>query len=352
MSSLSRRTALSLSVINHAFTPLTPLRTLSACSRRLAAPTNNDPLPVPSVVFPVPKDPFQRTAGEQKRTQTVSETRVAIARGIARVMGYNSKSSTAIRETSRIMKGIVEAVEKDKDFWYDRCGLPPTYQSFFQLHLLYILIIIPRLRTLPASLPIPNSPIPESQEPSEPTNSSPTTSTSTTTTESSTVPTASSSVGYFSKPNYQIYPSELINHFFELAEAQMRKVLGRGERERVVKKYMQEMGEQWKGASVSLDYVLGLSISQDPALKELADPELAAWVWRNLFSSRGMPLAGALAPGPAEAGGYIGEAKEIELTQSLGSIVYWIRKEMNRLEAISDEDVLTARIGAWGSPGL
>ncbi len=34
------------------------------------------------------------------------------------MLGYNSKGSTSIRETARMMSGIVDAVERDSDFWY------------------------------------------------------------------------------------------------------------------------------------------------------------------------------------------------------------------------------------------
>jgi len=48
-------------------------------------------------------------------------------------MGYNSKASTAIRETGRMVRSVVEAVEDDKVFWYEECRLPATYQTFFPI---------------------------------------------------------------------------------------------------------------------------------------------------------------------------------------------------------------------------
>jgi hypothetical protein len=42
-----------------------------------------------------------------------------VVRGLARAMGYNSKASTAIRETGRMMRGIVESIERDRVYWYE-----------------------------------------------------------------------------------------------------------------------------------------------------------------------------------------------------------------------------------------
>lgn len=124
----------------------------------------------------------------------------------------------------------------------------------------------------------------------------------------------------------------------------MRKVLGRGERERVVKKYMDEMGEQWKGAGTGLDYVLGLGQSDVQGDKEKADVELASWVWRNLFASQGLVTGPAV---PEVEGDGIREA---QMVQRLEEVVRFVRREMARLDRIDDEDVLDANIGEWGSP--
>lgn len=120
----------------------------------------------------------------------------------------------------------------------------------------------------------------------------------------------------------------------------MRKVLGRGERERVVKKYMAEMGEQWKGAGAGLDYVMGL----DSAEPGKADVELASWVWRNLYASQG------LTAGPEVQREL--ESKEVEMVQRLEEVVVFVRKEMARLDKVEDADVLDGNIGDWGSPKL
>jgi hypothetical protein len=40
-------------------------------------------------------------------------------RGVARLMGYNSRKSTAIRETGAMMHGIVGSIEAERAFWYE-----------------------------------------------------------------------------------------------------------------------------------------------------------------------------------------------------------------------------------------
>lgn len=217
------------------------------------------------------------------------------------------------------------------------CALAPTYQSFFQLHLLYVLILLPRLRVLPATAPTHPHTIPEPLDPSQPSAS-----TSVAHSESS-----QSNSSILTKPHFEGYPSELLNHFFELIETQMRRVLGRGERERVVKKYLAEMGEQWKGAGAGLDYAIGLSLAEDAADLGKADTELASWIWRNLLGSRGL---GAPAPGLVEAGmedaGF--GVKEVDMAQQLETIVRFVRREMSRLDRIEDRDVIDGNIGDWG----
>ena len=82
---------------------------------------NNDPLPVPPTVFPAPADPWDVAPGTQKRhvSPRHSPLRIKLAEFGARVLGYNSRASTAIRETGSMMSGIVEAVDRDHVFWYE-----------------------------------------------------------------------------------------------------------------------------------------------------------------------------------------------------------------------------------------
>ncbi len=135
----------------------------------------------------------------------------------------------------------------------------------------------------------------------------------------------------------------------------MRIVLGRGERERVVKKYMEEMGQQWKGAGAGLDYVIGLSSSENVEERNKADSELASWIWRNLFDGKGLIVGPPLSPSTSTATDSasitaVTARNEADFVIQLDTIVRFVRREMARLDALSDEDVLQGNIGEWGSP--
>ncbi|KAK4687615.1 cytochrome b pre-mRNA-processing protein 3, partial [Tremellales sp. Uapishka_1] len=329
---MSRRIALSL--LRSA--PRTSARafTVTAASQNAAAKKpelSSAPIPISNPpVFPARKDPFDSKLPAPNDPSNYSDTTKNLVRGVAKLMGYNSKAVTAIRETGRMMRGIVEAVERDRSFWYDECALPPSYQSFFQLHLLYILLLLPRLRTLPATSSTSSLPAEAIPEPIS-------SSTPSTTPE----PSISTSTPILSKPLYATYPEELLTHFFEMAESEMRVVLGRGERESKVRKYMDEMGEQWKGAGVGLDYILALGMSEIAEERQRADAELASWVWRNLFASKGVqPIGLESAEKEME--------NETEFLDQLESVVKFVRKEMERLDRITDEEVLNGNIGQWG----
>jgi hypothetical protein len=90
----------------------------------LKAKQTSDPTPITeSPQFPAPTDPFHPEP-EVPQPQKYSEGTKTLVRGVARLMGYNSRTSTAIRETGRMMRGVVEAVEVERSFWYDS-----TYSS-------------------------------------------------------------------------------------------------------------------------------------------------------------------------------------------------------------------------------
>lgn len=239
--------------------------------------------------------------------------------------------------------GVVSAVSRDHHYWYDECGLPATYQTFFQLHLLYVLILITRLRALPNA-------------------------------------SSGATDVVATQTTAQTYQTELLTHFFALAENQMRLTLGRNERERVVRKYMQEMGQQWKGAGVSFDYALArgqanlpteAEVKQsggDPSQEALeiaipedgGDAELASWVWRNLFSADGAPgTAPQIRPRSddddmvaSEGAGDRARSSDVArlgMAVRLAEIVAFIRREVSRLERIPHEHIMNGEVGVFGS---
>ena len=126
----------------------------------------------------------------------------------------------------------------------------------------------------------------------------------------------------------------------------MRRVLGRNERERVVQKYLREMAEQYRGTSVGMDVIMGLGMSNEPLEREQADSELASWLWRNLFAGRGLgpPSPEFVAEDEVEA--Y--SLTELFMVEQLNTMVHFVRREMARLDGLSDRDVLDGNIGEWG----
>lgn len=143
----------------------------------------------------------------------------------------------------------------------------------------------------------------------------------------------------------------------------MRMTLGERERERVVRGYMKEMGEQWKGAGVGFDYALargqgglphvsgsGAGVGVGDGFENGGDGEMAAWVWRNLFAARGSEgsaLSSSNSPTESDTEHSL-SLKHLKLSIQLNQIVQFIRRELYRLENVGDEEVVNGRIGEFG----
>ena len=174
--------------------------------------------------------------------------------------------------------------------------------------------------------------------------------------------------------------SGLIDHFFLDVEDRIRQALSRKAPERLVSRQMKILREQWVGLGLSLDYALGLSA---PSARAIAghkagdsDAEMAAAIWRNFLGARG--AQGIADPGTGRtrhavniSGEYAkpkisskkpeASLRVLEETED-GSGVYdfvgndvqlyvqypelmltltaYIRRELTRLENISDEQIL------------
>ena len=102
-----------------------------------------------------------------------SPVTVAIVKGLAKLMGYNSLTSTSIRVTSDLYDRCAERAHIERDFWYGDCALPETYQTWFQITNLHVYLLLARFRA-------------------------------------------------FDKAANKTYSQELINHFFIDAESRMR----------------------------------------------------------------------------------------------------------------------------------
>lgn len=160
-----------------------------------------------------------------------SPVTVAIVKGLAKLMGYNSLTSTSIRVTSDLYDRCAERAHVERNFWYGDCALPETYQSWFQITNLHVYLLLARFRA-------------------------------------------------FDKAAAKTYSQELINHFFIDAESRMRDRFG-VQTSRLVKGYMRDMHMQQRGSILGYDEGLAGG-----------DARLAQAVWRNIWGAGWGTVAG------------------------------------------------------------
>lgn len=160
-----------------------------------------------------------------------SPVTVAIVKGLAKLMGYNSLTSTSIRVTSDLYDRCAERAHIERDFWYGDCALPETYQTWFQITNLHVYLLLARFRA-------------------------------------------------FDKAANKTYSQELINHFFIDAESRMRDRFG-VQTSRLVKGYMRDMHMQQRGSVLGYDEGLASG-----------DATLAQAVWRNIWGAGWGTVAG------------------------------------------------------------
>ncbi|WVW80069.1 hypothetical protein I302_102042 [Kwoniella bestiolae CBS 10118] len=290
-------------------------------------------------VFPAPHNPFAPTPAPK----TYNDLTLRVLRRVNKILGYNRRRRTTARETGRMMKGIVEAVEYDKDFWYGECDLPRTFHTFFTIHYLYVLMTLVRLRALPNYVPNPLSPLPQSAYPGLPGSTTPVQ-------RPSIIDTLDNAGCYFSrvKQHDYRYQQVLLTHFFDIVENEIRLMLGvEITREGETMKRLREYQERGNFARMSLDYVLGLTKSEDKGDNEIADAELASFIWRFIFARRGTgkDLEGELTYPEGEG---MKKGKELEMAEQIEAIVKFVRRELNRLDEVGDRDVVGGNVGMFG----
>lgn len=110
-------------------------------------------------------------------------------------------------------------------FWYNDSGLPPTFQTWFQITQLHLWMIMVRMRALPKN------------------------------------------IGHH-------YQQQMTNHFFNDAEARLRVVYQIRDG-RIIQTYMKDLLLQWRGSVAAYDQALIES-----------DSVLAAALWRNMYGAR------------------------------------------------------------------
>lgn len=117
----------------------TTLMSLQQQRRRTLAkksdpPLSPEPLPTPPTMYPPAANPFDpdqelvkanqakasgAADGQESNSPKVSPLKASVVKAVAKLMGYNSKSVTAIRETGNMCGELVDAVRRDHDFWYN-----------------------------------------------------------------------------------------------------------------------------------------------------------------------------------------------------------------------------------------
>ncbi|GAA5891243.1 hypothetical protein JCM5296_006874 [Sporobolomyces johnsonii] len=263
---------------------------------------------------------------------------VSIVTKLAKLFGYHSQTSTAIRTTSDYYDRCAERGEIESPFFYEECSLPPSFQTWFSLTTLHVWLLSVRFRSLPA-------------------------------------------------PLGRTYIQELINHMFIDMELRIRGPYAVTQ-SRLIKGYMKDMLEQYHGSCAAYDEGL-----------VRGDAVLAAAVWRNVFGAgwggvggvkgKRAPKAGEapkLGPNPLQVEAKAKElavdpvqAKvlkkgaaphdvfktdepivdpavkfgsldplypedpDLEFAQSLEKIVVYIRKEVQRLERLPDQVVIQGK---------
>ncbi|WVQ74559.1 hypothetical protein IAR50_004160 [Cryptococcus sp. DSM 104548] len=324
----------------HAIRPLPLLRTLHSSAPPLAPkkkgkfltdrPVKVDHTPT----FPAPANPF---APAHQGTQYPPVVLRAL-RKVNVMLGYNGRKRTTARETGRMMAGIVEAAKRDKPFWYEECDLPKTFHTFFSIHVVYIVITLIRLRALSNDIPNPLSPIPQQRLPGQPGTTPPPES-----------PSLLDRYQALTTGNHEYkYREVLLTHFFNIVENEIRLMLGAEiTRDSAIKSRMQEYANWWRESQLTMDYIVGLTASEDPKERHIADAELASWVWRFIFGRRGEGVngEGELVYPEGEA---MKEGKELEMAEQIETIVKFVRREMARLDKISDRDVIAGNVGFFG----
>nr|GAT57784.1 predicted protein [Mycena chlorophos] len=263
----------------------------------------------------------------------------------AKYIGMGSPRSLAQIRTFVLYERVCALrADEEKDFWRNDCALPPTFQSWFTVIALHIWILNVRFRALP--------------------------------------------------PAYgRRYGECLVEHFFQDVEDRVRAIMqpshnfkpytfistfyvnpnapkGTDKKEkltntpeRLVSQQLKIFKEQWTGLSMALDLAL-----------VKGDMEMAAAVWRNLLGARGAsgiafqddPSAPAFRRTVNLVGGAVVNPEKVdfdkeavtddhsgvhdfppseadrylEYPQLMLDVVQYIRRELSRLDAFSDEQIV------------
>ncbi|GAA6058111.1 hypothetical protein JCM3770_005944 [Rhodotorula araucariae] len=196
-----------------------PAPSASTSSASQSASTTARPTPTPQ-----PTNLPGANLGPAGGAAKYSPLTVSVVTRLAKLFGYHSQTSTAIRTTSDYYDRCAERGEVEAAFFYEECSLPPSFQTWFSLTTLHVWLLSVRFRSLPP-------------------------------------------------PLGRTYIQELINHMFIDVELRIRGpyAVTQG---RLIKGYMNDMLEQYHGACAAYDEGL-----------VRGDAVLAAAIWRNVFGA-------------------------------------------------------------------
>ncbi|KAF8958679.1 hypothetical protein BDZ97DRAFT_1840847 [Flammula alnicola] len=300
----------------------------------------------------LPQEPPQQRSWLTRKVET-SPAAKRVFLGISNALGYGSPKQMAGRRALAFYEQICAIKpDEDKEFWQNECYLPPTFQSWFTITNLHVWLLTVRLRALPAA-------------------------------------------------HGKHYHQALIDHFFIDIEDRIRTVLqppteptqpytfhtsfyvnpnapppdaktpdGKPRRsspapDRIVTRQMKIFKEQWAGMGLSFDLAL-----------VKGDMEMAGAVWRNLLGARGAQGIIYSTSGPAFrrsvnlVGGEVVNVSKVDFEKEearddhsgvydfppaevdkyltypevMRDVVGYCRRELKRLEGVSDEDIVS---GDW-----
>ncbi|KAJ7714343.1 hypothetical protein DFH07DRAFT_947789 [Mycena maculata] len=264
---------------------------------------------------------------------------------VASLLGYGSPKGRA-QTRAHVLYERVCAIKADEDkaFWRDECGLPPTFQSWFTVTTLHIWMLVVRFRALPDAYGKRYSECIVDQFFQD----------------------VEDRIRYIMQPTHDYEPYTFTSTFYINPNAP--KTTDKKERlarapDRLVTQQLKIFKEQWTGFCISFD--LGVVNG---------DMQMAGAVWRNLLGARG---ASGIAfpddpsvPGFRRAvnllGGTVVDPKKIDFEKEAvtddGSgvhdfppdeadkylaypglmleVVQYVRRELVRLEAMSDEEIV------------
>ncbi|EMR11767.1 hypothetical protein PNEG_00197 [Pneumocystis murina B123] len=162
-----------------------------------------------------------------KKDNGFSPTLQKIALWVASALEWYSPRSVSIRNTKMLYGHCTEQSvhDLDRNFWYSKHALPPSFQTWFHITLLHVWMLMVRIRALP-------------------------------------------------QKTSKMYQQELVNHFFEDCEYKMRNNY-KIHSERIISFHMKDLLMQFNGSVFAYDEGMYRN-----------DCILALALWRNLYAGR------------------------------------------------------------------